>query len=409
MLDVTAKKKVPFVFQRDASDGMMQSDLCGLLGVTEEASPAEIKKAGLRFLLIWHPDKCGETKPRLRYDWIQAAFKILTDAEGRRFWNERIAREKAKEEAERARIARLRARLEARRGELRQVLAQKAKRARERESTPAEPAPEPASPEGGVAAEPTGTPPQPLPKRRPRGSVRGNMPERWTRPKHSAPVLSKEQREEAKQKIVSGQAAGAEPEGSPPQPMPESASPSGGSAPAGASSAPSPEPVPGGSAPAAEASSAPSSGPVPGSAPPLGATRKFRSTSELFRVCHLRYLQREALKKQQQQEQAMRKQRAEQSESVASSSGAAAPSAATASPDQVHPGGSAGPSSEPTRVSWPASRESVWGSSEPSVDVAEPVAESFAKLTKFDEFVAFCQHLHPGSSVCDTVGFLNLV
>jgi len=127
MLDVTAPKSVPYVFQRDASDGMMQSDLYGLLGVTQEASPAEIRKAGLRLLLVWHPDKLGETTPRLRYDWIQAAYKILTDVEGRRFWDERIAREKAREAAERARIAQLRAKLEARREELRKLLVQKEK------------------------------------------------------------------------------------------------------------------------------------------------------------------------------------------------------------------------------------------------------------------------------------------
>jgi len=234
MLDATAPKTVPFVFQRDASDGMMQSDLYGLLGVTPEATPAEVKKAGLNLIRVWHPDKLGETKPRLRYDWIQAAYQILTDVEGRRFWDERIARVKAREAAERDRIARLRAKLEARREELRQVLARNEKRAREREATATEPAPEPVSPEGGVATtDPYGTPPEPLPKKRPRGSVGRSRPEQRTRPQQKAPVLSQEQRAEAKQKLASEQAAGAEQEGSLPHPMPESASPSGGSAPGG--------------------------------------------------------------------------------------------------------------------------------------------------------------------------------
>ena len=42
-LDATAKKL--FAFQRDPVDGLMQDDLYGLLGVAEDATYAQIKRA----------------------------------------------------------------------------------------------------------------------------------------------------------------------------------------------------------------------------------------------------------------------------------------------------------------------------------------------------------------------------
>ena len=177
----------------------MQDDLYGLLGVPEDATDAQIKKAALNLLRIWHPDKCGTTKPRTRFEWIQAAYKILSDPVAHVFWNERIARQRAQADRERARIARFRAKLLARRDQLAEELAQRTKNARE--PTLAEPAPEPATPSAGVEANQAGpSVPQPLPKKRPRDSGSGSTPDWGTRPTQQAPVLSKTRRKKREAK-----------------------------------------------------------------------------------------------------------------------------------------------------------------------------------------------------------------
>jgi len=328
----------------------------------------------------------------LRYNWIDAAFKILSDEEGRRCWDERIAREQAREAANRERIARLRARLEARRDELKRLLAEKAKRQREQEAVAPEPAPEPVSPEGDVAtSDPYGTPPEPLPKKRPRGSVGRTTAEPRTRPKQKAPVLSQEQRAKAKQDRASGRAADTTPSGSSPGAMPTSASPPGEPSTAGTFAAQEPETA----SAAAGPSSASSSGPVPVSASSPDKPKSFRSTEELFRTVHLRFLQREAVLKKQRQQEEERQRRAAQSEPAASSSGAAA--------------SATGSSSVPTRVRWAASESSVWGSTAPAVDIVEQVEETYHNFSSFDSFVKRYKELNPDSEVGNTFGFLSLV
>jgi len=402
-LDATTPDKVPFVFQRDASDGMLQSDLYGLLGVTQEATQKEVKKAGLNLLRIWHPDKLRETKPRLRYSWIDAAFQILTDEEGRRFWDERIAREQAREVANRERVARLRAKLEARRAELKELLAkrdrllaERGKRRREQEAVPSEPAPEPVSPEGEAAtSDPYGTPPdpqpKPLPKKRPRGSVGRTPAESRTRPKRKAPVLTQEQRAKAKQDLASGRAADTAPSGSSSGAVPTSASPPDDPSTAATSAAQEPETTSAAAAP----SSASSSGPVPESVPAPGKPKPFRSTEELFRTVHLRFLQREAVLKKQKQHEEEQRRRAAQSEPAASSSGAAA--------------SATGSSSGSTRVQWAASESSVWGASAPAFDIVEPMEETYHNFSSFESFVKRYQELNPASEVRNTFNFLSLV
>jgi len=216
-LDATAPEKTPFVFQRDASDGMLQSDLYGLLGVTREATLPEIQKAGRGLMRIWHPDKLGETKPRLRYSWINVAINILTDEEARRFWDERLDRETARELAE----------LEAKR-QYDALVAARKKRRREQNTAPSEPV----SPEGEPATtdpygSPSDPPTQPLPKKKPRGSVGRMSEEIWATPKRRAPKRRAPKRRapsrDPEQSATMGRAADAEPAGSPPE-APSSAS-----------------------------------------------------------------------------------------------------------------------------------------------------------------------------------------
>ncbi len=75
----------------------MIPDLYAVLGVTNKATPEDIKRAFRELSKQWHPDVCKEDGAELRFKQINEAYKILSDPESRVQYEEDLKRQVERE------------------------------------------------------------------------------------------------------------------------------------------------------------------------------------------------------------------------------------------------------------------------------------------------------------------------
>ena len=73
-----------------SNNNQSQSDFYTILGVSEDASYAEIKKKWLKLSLLYHPDKTGGDNEKFRQ--INLAYKVLSNPENRKKYNDSLAK-----------------------------------------------------------------------------------------------------------------------------------------------------------------------------------------------------------------------------------------------------------------------------------------------------------------------------
>ena len=65
----------------------MNDDIYEILGIEQNASQEEIRKAYLRAAAIWHPDKCDKEESHEMFQKISKAYEILSNEDNRRHHN----------------------------------------------------------------------------------------------------------------------------------------------------------------------------------------------------------------------------------------------------------------------------------------------------------------------------------
>lgn len=78
-----------------SDEGSRSKTLYGLLGVSEDASTDDVTRAYRQRALAEHPDKGGDAD---RFDEIAKAFKVLGDEGEREAYDERLAKEREREQ-----------------------------------------------------------------------------------------------------------------------------------------------------------------------------------------------------------------------------------------------------------------------------------------------------------------------
>ena len=69
-------------------------NLYDLLGVSSKSSFDELRREYHRLLLEYHPDKNSSSSSRERFESIQSAYRILSNVEQRRRYDEQLERER---------------------------------------------------------------------------------------------------------------------------------------------------------------------------------------------------------------------------------------------------------------------------------------------------------------------------